>query len=181
MLCHWAIPPVQIPAHNYIFNIFHNPKFDHLNITKWFACASVLMRVCSHVVEWFIPYMYWAIPPVHKLTHNYIFNIFHNLTFVSIISELSIKYHRMTYMAKCFNAGLFTCSWMIYTLHVVNDHTRLQRLYWLWASIGGTQSWTGDLLICSQMLYHWAIPPHKFWLHGITCSLSINNSGFNEV
>ena len=24
---------------------------------------------------------------------------------------------------------------------------------------GGTQSWTGDLLICSQMLYHWAIPP----------------------
>ena len=24
---------------------------------------------------------------------------------------------------------------------------------------GGTQSWTGDLLICSQMLYRWAIPP----------------------
>ena len=24
---------------------------------------------------------------------------------------------------------------------------------------GGTRIWTGDLLICSQMLYHWAIPP----------------------
>ncbi len=24
---------------------------------------------------------------------------------------------------------------------------------------GGTRNWTGDLLICSQMLYHWAIPP----------------------
>ena len=24
---------------------------------------------------------------------------------------------------------------------------------------GGTQVWTGDLSICSRMLYHWAIPP----------------------
>ena len=24
---------------------------------------------------------------------------------------------------------------------------------------GGIRIWTGDLLICSQMLYHWAIPP----------------------
>ncbi len=24
---------------------------------------------------------------------------------------------------------------------------------------GGTRNWTRDLLICSQMLYHWAIPP----------------------
>ena len=30
---------------------------------------------------------------------------------------------------------------------------------------GGTRIWTGDLLICSQMLYHWAIPPllAVFW------------------
>ena len=28
-----------------------------------------------------------------------------------------------------------------------------------WFPAGGTQSWTGDLLICSQMLYDWAIPP----------------------
>ena len=25
---------------------------------------------------------------------------------------------------------------------------------------GGIRIWTRDLLICSQMLYHWAIPPH---------------------
>ena len=24
---------------------------------------------------------------------------------------------------------------------------------------GGTRVWTGDLSICSRMLYHWAIPP----------------------
>lgn len=31
-----------------------------------------------------------------------------------------------------------------------------------WTTItnkGGTQRWTGDLLICSQTLYHWATPP----------------------
>ena len=30
---------------------------------------------------------------------------------------------------------------------------------------GGTRIWTGDLLICSQMLYPWAIPPgcSRFW------------------
>ena len=27
------------------------------------------------------------------------------------------------------------------------------------SSWGGTQVWTGDLSICSRMLYHWAIPP----------------------
>ena len=25
--------------------------------------------------------------------------------------------------------------------------------------VGGNQDWTGDLSICSRMLYHWAIPP----------------------
>ena len=30
---------------------------------------------------------------------------------------------------------------------------------WLWKSEGGTRVWTGDLSICSRMLYHWAIPP----------------------
>ena len=28
-----------------------------------------------------------------------------------------------------------------------------------YAISGGTQIWTGVLLICSEMLYHWAIPP----------------------
>ncbi len=40
-------------------------------------------------------------------------------------------------------------------------------LFWSWEfdiskvcnSTGGTWIWTRDLLICSQMLYHWAIPP----------------------
>ena len=35
---------------------------------------------------------------------------------------------------------------------------------------GGTQSWTGDLLICSQMLCHWAIPP----VRNIDFTLTIN-------
>ena len=26
-------------------------------------------------------------------------------------------------------------------------------------AVGGAQVWTGDLSICSRMLYHWAIPP----------------------
>ena len=30
---------------------------------------------------------------------------------------------------------------------------------WIKGYLGGIQIWTGDLLICSQMLYHWAIPP----------------------
>ncbi len=35
---------------------------------------------------------------------------------------------------------------------------------------GGIRIWTGDLLICSQMLYHWAIPPpadaqHRWCVH----------------
>ena len=28
---------------------------------------------------------------------------------------------------------------------------------------GSTQIWTGDLSICSRMLYHWAIPPCPSW------------------
>ncbi len=31
---------------------------------------------------------------------------------------------------------------------------------WYNCDLGGIRIWTGDLLICSQMLYHWAIPPH---------------------
>ncbi len=30
---------------------------------------------------------------------------------------------------------------------------------WYNCDLGGIRIWTGDLLICSQMLYHWAIPP----------------------
>lgn len=29
----------------------------------------------------------------------------------------------------------------------------------IWLPLGGIWIWTRDLLICSQMLYHWAIPP----------------------
>jgi hypothetical protein len=31
--------------------------------------------------------------------------------------------------------------------------------------LGGTRVWTGDLSICSRMLYHWAIPPTFKQLH----------------
>ena len=31
---------------------------------------------------------------------------------------------------------------------------------------GGTRIWTGDLSICSRMLYHWAIPPlYSLYVH----------------
>ncbi len=40
-------------------------------------------------------------------------------------------------------------------------HFEVKTLVFLESTItkGGTQIWNGDLLICSQMLYHWAIPP----------------------
>ncbi len=39
--------------------------------------------------------------------------------------------------------------------------TKVRNLSFLLSTIGkgGTRNWTRDLLICSQMLYHWAIPP----------------------
>ena len=82
----------------------------------------------------------------------------------------------------CKQSGLLLASvhWWALTLMKVKSSfsATCQSLY---VCEGGTQIWTRDLLICSQMLYHWAIPPHKLWLHSITCSLSINNLGFNEV
>ena len=58
----------------------------------------------------------------------------------------------------------FTCS------HLFEQHRRRNNLWMafgyfksnlplLWSRWGGTRIWTRDLLICSQMLYHWAIPP----------------------
>ena len=46
-----------------------------------------------------------------------------------------------------------------YALQVCSDLVRRTNFTDIKGDLGGTQSWTGDLLICSQMLYHWAIPP----------------------
>ena len=44
------------------------------------------------------------------------------------------------------------------------DYAKLQN----GASEGGTRIWTGDLLICSQMLYPWATPPAVIWQSQLT-------------
>ena len=58
--------------------------------------------------------------------------------------------------------GVSCQSWQVYP-HLKNMYTpagdiQMKRL------AGGTQIWTGDLLICSQMLYHWARPPLRLTL-----------------
>ena len=44
------------------------------------------------------------------------------------------------------------------------DYAKLQN----GTSEGGTRIWTRDLLICSQMLYPWAIPPDVIWQTQLT-------------
>ena len=53
---------------------------------------------------------------------------------------------------------------------MVNEHSNdfeMKKIFFKWknewigwkSAKGGTRVWTGDLSICSRMLYHWAIPP----------------------
>ena len=74
--------------------------------------------------------------------------------------------------ARNWTKDLSICSRMLYhwatppwkKIHVANSHFVIQQIGKKTElknkeGPGGTQVWTGDLSICSRMLYHWAIPP----------------------
>lgn len=58
--------------------------------------------------------------------------------------------------------------------------TRTELFTWA-INKGGTQSWTGDLLICSQTLYHWAIPPHAMWKSSVEGWISPTDQKKSEL
>ena len=80
----------------------------------------------------------------------------------------------------CKQSGLLLASvhWWALTLMKVKSSfsATCQSLY---VCEGGTQIWTRDLLICSQMLYHWAIPPYS--MHFKSQSIILFMNTFSSV
>ena len=49
---------------------------------------------------------------------------------------------------------------------------RLHKSWHILENLGDTRVWTGDLSICSRMLYHWAISPCLWELESAFCIIS---------
>ena len=54
-------------------------------------------------------------------------------------------------------------------------------MYLTHISKGSTQGWTGDISICSRMLYHWAILPYKYDLFYLLYEKLYNPTGYIKM
>ena len=94
--------------------------------------------------------------------------ISHVTSYMSIRADVlnfhpAFPFPKLLYLNTALNIWYNWCDKSIKLHCCYFDFSRVQHIWVFVENVcimrGGIRTWTGDLLICSQMLYHWAIPP----------------------